>query len=173
MDLPTLPDADPASDPQASLLDRLGAARGGRFSVGYQAKRTAWFCLIAIGLAAATIVLGAAAQRASAIEEMRASALQIESDARSREQATAMARTLALPPLDTLLALLRAHLPPDVRLIEASRNEDGNLDLAIDTADPDALRAALAGNPQMAPLRERQQSARDDGTIRVRLSGKL
>lgn len=129
--------------------------------------------LWAIGLAAGATALGAFWQTRLIRAETRALSLQGEALSRDRERADEMGRALAKPPLDAVLALLRAHLPPGLRLIEAVRGEDGALTLAIDTPDPDALRAALAADSRLGRFRERGQVAREDGMIRVRLTGEM
>ncbi|QJU57663.1 hypothetical protein HL653_07555 [Sphingomonas sp. AP4-R1] len=141
--------------------------------LGPQGRLTAWLLLLALGLAAVTVGIGALWQTGSARERIPALAGQGEGVARDREQAAETGRALARPALDPTLGLLRAHLPPDIRLVEAARGEDGALSLAIDTPDPDALRAALAADSRLARFRERGQEARDDGTIRVRLTGDM
>ncbi|MDO6413617.1 hypothetical protein Q4F19_04400 [Sphingomonas sp. BIUV-7] len=162
--------------PSASLVDRVVARfrslRAREATIGARRHAAAWQILLVAGLAAAIITGGALWQAAAARAETHALLAQSEAVARDRERVAALAKTLALPPLDATLAALRAHLPPDVRLAEAARDEDGGLEIAIDAPDPDALRAALAADAWLAGFRERGQAARDDGTIRVRLAGK-
>lgn len=163
--------------PSASLLGRIGArvrdpARDARTD-GEGARWSVRLILLAIGLAATATMLGALWQTRLARAETRALIVQGEAAGRDREQADALGRALAKPPLDAVLASLRAHLPPGIRLIEAVRGEDGTLSLAIDTPDPDALRAALSSDSRLGRFRERAQDAREDGTIRVRLTGEI
>jgi hypothetical protein len=165
-----------SSDPSAdSLLARLGAGlrRSAPERLGLQGRMTAWLLMLAAGLAAAAIAIVALWQAEATRADMRALARQGETIAREREQAALTGRALARPTLAATLDLLRAHLPPDIRLIEAARDEDGALSVAIDTPDPDALRAALASDSRLVRLRERGQEVRDDGTIRVRLTGEM
>lgn len=158
-----------------SLADRFGAGlrRPAPLWMGAPMRATIGWMLLAIGLAAGILALGAARQAAAARAGMNALLLAGEGAARDRERAIEIGHALARPPLDATLGLLRAHLPPDIRLIEAAQSEDGALALAIDTPDPDALRAALAADARLARFRERGQEVRDDGTIRVRLSGEI
>lgn len=93
--------------------------------------------------------------------------------AEAHDRLAAFAAAVAQPPLDADLQRIRAHLPPDARLAEAARDESGVLTLAIDSADPDLLRESLANDPLLGRLSERGQERRDDGTIRVRLSGNI
>jgi hypothetical protein len=158
-----------------SLFDKLGA-RVRRPSDrqprrNEKARVTAWFVLLAAGSAAAGITIGALWQAETANSERSALLVQGEAIGRGREQAAAMAHALSLPPLDAVLASLRTHLPPGVRLIEVARDESGALTLAIDTPDPDALRATLAADARLGRFREQGQAVNDDGTIRVRLMG--
>lgn len=150
---------------QAGLLGRAGALAGGLRPGGVLG-----FALAVAGIAGALIASGAMIQTAQARGETAAIRQKGETIAREREQAAAMADSLSLPPMATVLAGLRAHLPPDVRLAEAARDGEGVLTIAIDTPDPDALRAALAADRRLARFRERGQEAREDG-IRVRLRG--
>ncbi len=163
--------------PAVSLLGRFGARMrnpaAGLVKRSVPARATLWLILLAIGLAASATALGALWQARLARTGARAFQLQGEATGRDRERAEEIGRALARPPLDVVLALLRAHLPPGIRLIEASRGEDGALSVAIDTPDPDALRATLAADPRLGRFRERAQQVREDGMIRVRLAGDI
>jgi hypothetical protein len=139
--------------PSASLLSRIGAharnpTRNARTD-NAGARLSLRPILLAIGLAAGATMLGALWQMRLAQAETRTLIVQGEASGRDREQAEEMARALAKPPLDAVLASLRAHLPRGMRLIEAARGEDGILSLAIDTPDPDALRAALSADSRL------------------------
>lgn len=166
---------EPAPLRTMSLFDKLGARVRRRGDRGpgrsEEARATAWFVLLAAGSAAAGIAIGALWQAEAARSERRALIVQGEAIGRDREQAAAMAHALRLPPLDAVLASLRTHLPPGVRLVEVVRDEAGALTLAIDTPDPDALRATLAADARLGRFREQGQAANGDGTIRVRLVG--
>jgi hypothetical protein len=163
--------------PSVSLLGRFGArmrdAVGDKVNRSAPARVTGWLILLAIGMAAGVTMLGALRQARLARADAQAFQLQGEATGRDRERADAIGRALARPPLDSTLALLRAHLPPGIRLIEAARGADGVLSVAIDTPDPDALRAALTADSRLMRFRERGQETREDGMIRVRLAGEI
>jgi hypothetical protein len=159
-----------------SLLGKIGGrmatlASGRRQS--REARKTANWALFAVGAAAIIIAGSTAWQARNARVETHILLMPNEIVVRDRERADEVARALAVPSLETVLAALRTHLPPEVQLVEASRGEEGTLRLTIDTSDPDALRGALAADRWMARFHERGQEKRDDGTIRVRLAGDL
>lgn len=134
-----------------------------------EARKTANWALFAGGAAAIIIAGSTAWQARNARVETHILLMPNEIVKRADE----VARAFAMPSLETVLAALRTHLPPEVQLVEASRGEEGTLRLTIDTSDPDALRGALAADRWMARFHERGQEKRDDGTIRVRLAGDL
>ena len=177
MTAPNPPAADDSSPVIAGSLLGKVASRATTFASGAgprrEARTTARWSLYAVGGAAIVIAGGAAWQMRNARVETHILLMRNEIVLRDRERIDAMARAFAMPSLDAILAALRTHLPPEVRLVEASRGEDGRLRLAIDTSDPDALRGALAADRWMARFHERGQERRDDGTIRVRLAGDL
>ncbi|WP_293970952.1 hypothetical protein [Sphingomonas sp.] len=131
------------------------------------------WCLLACAVAMIAIIAGALVERGAVRSAGAAWASRAEAGSYDRERAVAVAQAMSLPPLDAVLAAVRAHVPPGIRLAEASRGEDGTISLSIDTTDPDALRAALSSDSLLGRLHERGQEARDDGTIRVRLTGEM
>ncbi|MFV0624483.1 hypothetical protein ACBY01_10795 [Sphingomonas sp. ac-8] len=77
---------------------------------------------------------------------------------------------LAQPGVAATLERLAAALPADDRLARVAY--DGTLEVAVLSADPDALRGALRRDPLLARLREVGQQ-RGDAAIRVTLRGTL
>jgi hypothetical protein len=125
-----------------------------------------------LAVAALLVLLAVAA----IVATVRANAIRAEtqrliadapSPATAEAEAQAMARAFARPRMATTLADLAAHLPADAPLAEAERGRDGSLRIAIDTADPDELRALLAADLWFERFRERGQEARAEGRIRV------
>jgi hypothetical protein len=171
-----IPPAEPGSGRRAdSLIGQIGGLvrrqRSGSRVASPALPGTLRFVLLVVALSALVVTIGAVWQARRADADGRALADQTEASVRDRERAAELADALALPRFEAVLGSIAAHLPPGVMLVEAARAEDGALRLAIDTPDPDALRAALAGDPQLRRFRERAQAVRDDGTIRVRLEG--
>lgn len=68
-----------------------------------------------------------------------------------------------------ILALLDAGLPAGATVHRAERQGDGAMLLEIDTADPETVRAALAGDRVLATFRTTAQEAVADRGIRVHL----
>ncbi|GAA0447405.1 hypothetical protein GCM10009095_13940 [Sphingomonas molluscorum] len=75
------------------------------------------------------------------------------------------------PTLGTTLERLATTLPAEDRLARVSSDPNGTLEVAILTADPDALRDALRREPVLAQLREAGQQ-RDEAVMRVTLRGR-
>ncbi|RXZ34190.1 hypothetical protein EO081_00235 [Sphingomonas desiccabilis] len=93
-----------------------------------------------------------------------------------RARADAATRAAWAPLLDraalgSTLERLAATLPADDRLARVASEPDGTLEVAILTADPDALRDALRREPALAQLREAGQQ-RDEAVMRVTLRGR-
>lgn len=89
---------------------------------------------------------------------------------RARPQVEAV---MAVPSLTSLVARLSAALPADAGLGGMMLDEAGALTIEVETADPDRLRTALAGDPLLGSLRETGQTRTDGGTIRVVLMGRI
>lgn len=83
----------------------------------------------------------------------------------------AWAPLLDRPTLGSTLERLATTLPPEDRLSRVSSDPDGTLEVAILTADPDALRDALRREPVLAQLRAAGQQ-RDEAVMRVTLRGR-
>lgn len=83
----------------------------------------------------------------------------------------AWAPQVVRPTLGTTLERLATTLPAEDRLARVSSDPDGTLEVAILTADPDALRDALRREPVLAQLREAGQQ-RDEAVMRVTLRGR-
>jgi formylglycine-generating enzyme required for sulfatase activity len=120
-------------------------------------------------VALALVAIGATI-RARQVEAETATRLQAApASSASPAEAQAMADAFALPRLATTLAGLAGHLPSGAPLAAAARNRDGTLRIAIDTADPDELRALLSGDDWFRNFRERGRETRPEGRIRLTL----
>jgi hypothetical protein len=148
--------------PRPSLVSRLRPSAPGT-------RHSLWISAILL-LAALALIAIAATLRARQIEAAtERHLLEAPSPAASEAEAQAMAEAFALPRLATTLAGLAAHLPSATPMAELARNRDGTLRLVIDAADPDELRALLAGDRWFADFHERGQEERAEGRIRVTL----
>ncbi len=71
----------------------------------------------------------------------------------------------------TNLSDILARLPPtygdDARLAAIARQQDGGVEIEIDTEDPDRLREIVRADPKLAGLRETKQAQRPDGRYHV------
>ena len=128
------------------------------------AARTIGLALLA-ALALAAIVLGLLAGQARRQALALADRVAQVAEARAADQDGA--DLFADATLGEELAALATHLPPDTKLAMAARDAAGNLRIAVDSADPDALRQTLRADPWFADFRERGQSAADNGALRV------
>jgi hypothetical protein len=148
--------------PRPSLVSRLRPAAPGT-------RHWLWISAILLLVALAVIAI-AATVRAGQIEAAtERSLLAAASPAASEAETQAMAEAFAQPRLATTLADLATHLPSAAPMAEAARNRDGSLRIVIDAADPDELRALLAGDRWFGDFRERGQEERAEGRIRVTL----
>ena len=75
---------------------------------------------------------------------------------------------LIRPTVSGLAERLARALPPDARLRQLAVEADGTIGMQIDSDDPDALRAALRGEPLLGSLRMTGQEPADNG-VRVTL----
>lgn len=133
-----------------------------------------WPAAFALLLAAGPALTWAGATLAEHRIRVQTAALASQAEPRlARTRGDAATRAAWAPLLDrpgvgALLERLAAALPADDRL--ASVSDDGTLEVAVLSADPDALRAALRRDPLLAQLRETGQQ-RGDAAIRVTLRG--
>lgn len=162
---PAAPQPDNGSQSLFGRISALASQRGRRR--GFTAALGGILLVVAFVEGIVWFEIGHVRREATAAGEGAARA------AEAHDRLTAFAAAVAQAPLDADLQRIRAHLPPDARLAEAARDESGILTLAIDSADPDILRDSLANDPVLNRLSERGQERRDDGTIRVRLSGTI
>ena len=146
-----------------SLVDRLAGAAGRRI-VSPPGRGTAVLLAMAALMFAASIVVRLVAARSMAeadrlVEARSVAAPRLVRSARS-------ARRLQGPTLDADLSAIAARLPPGTALVEMARDRAG-LRIAIDTGDPDTLRAALAADPLLARFVPAGQAIRENGVIRA------
>ncbi|NIJ07735.1 hypothetical protein FHS31_001345 [Sphingomonas vulcanisoli] len=147
----------PPGEPLPSLIQRLHLPRG----VALRAIGAALLAVLAL-VAIVTGLLGRQARRqAVALGEV------VAARAAMRDADRRAAGLFADPPLGDELAAVAAHLPPETRLASAARDEAGALIIAIDSADPDALRQTLRADPWFAAFQERGQNIGEGGAIRV------
>jgi hypothetical protein len=148
--------------PRPALISRLRPAAP-------ETRR--WLWLLAIFLLAALALVAIAATIRTRQIEAATERLLIEapSPAAGEAEAQAMATAFAQPRLATTLADLATHLPSATPMTEAARNRDDRLRIVIDTADPDELRALLAGDRWFGNFHERGQEEHAEGRIRVTL----
>jgi hypothetical protein len=149
-------------DPPPSLIGRLARP-------GAPARKVLGLLGVALLVLLAMIAI-VATIRAGRIESAtRRLIADTPAPAAGQAEAQAMAHAFARPRLATTLAGLAEHLPAGTLLAEASRNRDGSLRIALDTADPDELRPLLAADPWFEAFHERAQERRAEGRIRVTL----
>ena len=144
------------------LIDRLHPSGPG-------ARRWLWWSTLALlaALALAAIVATIAARRIEAETAQRL--IETPSPAAGEAEARAIAQAFAQPRLASTLADLAKHLPSATPIAQAARSRNGALRIALDAADPDELRAALAGDVWFDDFHERGQEERAEGRIRVTL----
>jgi hypothetical protein len=135
--------------PRPALISRLRPAAP-------ETRR--WLWLLAIFLLAALALVAIAATIRTRQIEAATERLLIEAPSPAAGEAEAQA-----------LADLATHLPSATPMTEAARNRDDRLRIVIDTADPDELRALLAGDRWFGNFHERGQEEHAEGRIRVTL----
>lgn len=96
----------------------------------------------------------------------------LAAEARAAEMARArpvIGRLLEQRPISEIVARLAAVLPTGARIHTLSRDADGNVTVAVDLIDPDALRPALARDPLLATFRQIAQGKADTNGVRLSL----
>lgn len=124
-------------------------------------------CAVLAALLAVALVATLRAQRIE--RQTRALIADAPAPAAAQAEVGAISDAFARPRLATSLAELAIHLPSATPLVAAARTRDGALRIALDTADPDELRALLESDPWFARFREKAQETRAEGRIRVTL----
>lgn len=148
--------------PQPSLIGRI-------LRPAPAARRIAALLGLLLLAALALVALGATIRARRIEAATRQALIDRPSPALAEAEAAIMAEAFARPRAAATLADLAIHLPSATPLAEATRARDGTLRIALDTADPDALRALLGADRWFERFHEKAQEDRGEGRIRVAL----